>query len=107
VPDSSPCAFYQAHGEAILRRVLFLAHGEVMVHRVFFSGTRRSQASPCAFYLAHGEVIVCRVFFFFAHGKAIIFFSVYDGRYEGAAALGFAVCHEKAHGESLASPCAF
>ena len=24
---------------------------------------------------------------------------MYDGRYEGAAALGFAVCHEKAHGE--------
>ena len=51
-------------------------------------------SSPCAFYLAHGEVIVHRVFFF-AHGKAIIFFSVYDGRYEGAAALAFAVCHEK------------
>jgi len=45
--------------------------------------------------------------FFFAHGKAIIFFSVYDGRYEGAAALGFAVCHEKAHGEGLASLRAF
>ena len=77
----------------IVRRVLFLAHGKVMVCRVLFSGTRRSQASPCAFYLAHG--------------RAIIFFSVYDGRYEGAAALGFAVCHEKAHGEGLASPCAF
>jgi len=32
---------------------------------------------------------------------------VYDRRYEGGAALGFAVCHEKAHGEGLASPCAF
>ena len=97
---------YRAHGEAILRRVLFLAHGEVMVRRVLFSGTRRSQASPCAFYLAYGEVIVRRVFFL-AHDKAIIFFSVYDGRYEGAAALGFAVYHEKAHGEGLASLCAF
>jgi len=101
VPDSSPCAFYRAHGEAILRRVFFLAHGEVMVRRVLFSGTRRSQASLCAFYLTHSEVIVCRVFFL-AHGKAIIFFSVYDGRYEGAAALGFAVCHEKAHGDGKA-----
>jgi len=27
---------------------------------------------------------------------------VYDGRYEGAAALGFAVCHEKAHGDGKA-----
>ena len=99
MPDSSSCAFYRAHGEAILRRVLFLAHGEVMVRRVLFSGTRRSQASPCAFYLAHGEVIVRRVFFF-AHGKAIIFFSVYDDRYEGAAVLGFAVCLQKAHGKA-------
>ena len=70
-----------------------------MIHRVLFSGTRRSQASPCAFYLAHGEVIVRRVFFL-GHGKAIIFFSVYDGRYERATALGFAVWHEKAHGEA-------
>ena len=77
-----------------------------MVRRVLFSGTRRSQASPCAFYLAHDEVIV-RCVFFLAHGKAIIFFFVYDGRYEGAAALGFVVCHEKAHGEGLASLRAF
>ena len=63
VYDSSPCVFFRAHGEAILRRVLFLVHGEVMVCRVPFSATRRSQASPCAFFLAHGEVIVRRVFF--------------------------------------------
>ena len=38
--DSSPCVFFRAHGEAILRRVLFLVHGEVMVRRVLFSATQ-------------------------------------------------------------------
>ena len=46
----SPCVFFRAHGEVIVRCVLF-------------SATRRIQPSPCAFFLAHGEVIVRRAFF--------------------------------------------
>jgi len=40
--------------------------------------------------------------FFFGTRQSNNFFSVYDGRYDGAAALGFAVCHEKAHGDGKA-----